>query len=93
MRGYLGGLAVVLTVAAQPSQDAAPQPFRTGVDVVHVDVSVLGANRQPVRGLAATDFNQWGFASRASRAFLAITGCVSRCYGTSIANGTMSVPQ
>ena len=54
MRGYLVALAILST--AQLPQEPAPQTFRTGVDVVHVDVSVLDANRQPVRGLTAADF-------------------------------------
>jgi VWFA-related protein len=39
-------------------QDPPPslQTFRTGVDIVQVDVSVLDRDRRPVRGLAATDF-------------------------------------
>ena len=36
----------------QPEQP----PFRSGVDVVRVDVSVLDRNRVPVRGLTAADF-------------------------------------
>ena len=35
----------------------APQPtFRTTVDIVHLDVSVLDRDRRPVRGLKPTDF-------------------------------------
>jgi VWFA-related protein len=54
------GLAWSLTlVAAQqaPTTPDAPQAtFRTGVEVVQLDVSVLDKNRQPVRGLTAADF-------------------------------------
>ena len=35
---------------------SALQTFRTGVDIVQVDVSVLDGDRLPVRGLAASDF-------------------------------------
>jgi VWFA-related protein len=41
--------------AQQPPADQPPA-FRTGVDVVQVDVSVLDKNRRPVRGLTAADF-------------------------------------
>jgi VWFA-related protein len=38
-------------------QDAqAPPTFRGGVDVVQLDVTVLGNDRKPLRGLTATDF-------------------------------------
>jgi VWFA-related protein len=33
------------------------EPFRTGVDLVHIDVSVLDQHDQPVRGLVAEDFS------------------------------------
>ncbi len=56
MRGSVVALAVLLTAAAQTPQDPTPQTFRTGVDVVHVDVSVLDVDRRPVRGLTAADF-------------------------------------
>jgi VWFA-related protein len=49
----LGFAAVV--VASQPQQ-ITPQPFRAGIDIVHVDVSVLDRDRKPVQGLAAADF-------------------------------------
>jgi VWFA-related protein len=40
------------------AQDQAQRPprFRTGVDVVELDVSVLDRDRRPVRGLTAADF-------------------------------------
>jgi VWFA-related protein len=37
-------------------QDQQPPTFRSGVDVVVLDVTVLDRNRQPVRGLSASDF-------------------------------------
>ena len=41
----------------QPAPSQSPQsPFRTGVDLVHLDVSVPDANDQPVTGLTADDF-------------------------------------
>jgi VWFA-related protein len=48
-------LAGVVTVGA--FQDQAQRPvFRTGIDVIQVDVSVLDKQRRPVRGLTAEDF-------------------------------------
>ncbi len=43
-------------VLAQPQQTGRPQ-FRSGVDLVHLDVSVLDKDRRPVRGLTAADFS------------------------------------
>ncbi len=42
----------VLVAAQQPER----QTFRTGIDVVQVDVSVLDRSRVPVQGLTAADF-------------------------------------
>jgi hypothetical protein len=48
----LSSAASVLAIA----QQAAQPTFRSGVDVVQVDVSVLDKIRVPVRGLTAADF-------------------------------------
>ena len=47
--------AVLTAVVAQESQQPPPR-FRTGVDVVLLDVTVLDRDRRPVRGLQARDF-------------------------------------
>ncbi len=44
-------VALALPVAQQP-----PPTFRTGVEAVVLDVSVLDKDRRPVRGLTAADF-------------------------------------
>ena len=50
-------LAVAAGNAAQSPQSSDPQQiFRTGVDLVRLDVSVLDKNRQPIHGLRAEDF-------------------------------------
>ena len=46
------GAASVLAIA----QEAGQPTFRSGIDVVQVDVSVLDRSRVPVRGLTAADF-------------------------------------
>jgi VWFA-related protein len=46
------GVAAVLTA----QQVTPPQPFRSGIDIVHVDVSVLDRDRKPIEGLTAADF-------------------------------------
>ena len=60
MRRVLACLLVVLAPAhsdAQSPQTSDPQQtFRTGVDLVRLDVSVLDKNRQPIHGLRAEDF-------------------------------------
>ncbi|OFW06471.1 MAG: hypothetical protein A3H96_12385 [Acidobacteria bacterium RIFCSPLOWO2_02_FULL_67_36] len=45
------------SLAAAQAQTPTPAPrFRSGVDLVHLDVSVLDRNRRPVRGLTPADF-------------------------------------
>lgn len=51
----VAGLSAVS--ARQSAQPAAPRPqFRSTVDTVHLDVSVLDRSRRPVRGLMPADF-------------------------------------
>ena len=50
-------LAVLLAVAGVALGAQAPGPqFRSGVELVHLDVSVLDKDRRPVKGLGAHDF-------------------------------------
>jgi VWFA-related protein len=54
-----GCLTVILTLsvtAQQPQPGQKPLVFRSAVDLVHLDVSVLDKNRHPVRGLTDKDF-------------------------------------
>jgi VWFA-related protein len=52
-------LSVVAADARQGQSPSAPQQpvFRVGVDVTQLDVSVLGKDRKPIRGLTAADFS------------------------------------
>lgn len=61
MRWLIGSLVVFLGAAvivgvADEQQSASQSTFRTGVDVVQVDVSVLDRDRRPVQGLTSADF-------------------------------------
>lgn len=60
MHRMLLSLAILLVSSGQTVERQAParsdQRFRSGVEFVTLDVSVLGRNRQPVRGLTAADF-------------------------------------
>jgi VWFA-related protein len=51
-----GLLALLVDVAAQQTPSKPEATFKSGVDVVHVDVSVLDQDRHPVQGLSAADF-------------------------------------
>ncbi len=51
------GLATLALVAQTGPGPAQPPPrFRTGIDVIQLDVTVLDPQRRPVRGLTAADF-------------------------------------
>ena len=49
-------LGVTALTASQPQAPAQAPAFRSGIDLVHLDVSVLDRNRRPVRGLIPADF-------------------------------------
>ena len=53
-----GWLAVLVCLSAQqPAPTTSQLPtFRTGIDAIQLDVSVLDKDRKPVRGLTAADF-------------------------------------
>jgi VWFA-related protein len=60
-RLFATGVTVVIGLAAASAQQqgppAPPRPqFRSSIDTVHLDVSVLDRNRRPVRGLTPADF-------------------------------------
>ena len=55
--GVLGIALTSLTLVARAGQSQAPQTtFKSSVELVDVDVSVLDDHRQPVKGLTAADF-------------------------------------
>src|SRR5205814_1239631 len=49
-------LSVAIAGAVGIAQDRQLPTFKTGVQLVRIDVSVLDERRQPVRGLQASDF-------------------------------------
>jgi hypothetical protein len=50
--------AIVAVSVLLRAQDQQPKPvFKTGVELVHLDVSVLDKDRKPVQGLTAADFS------------------------------------
>lgn len=55
MRSSLAAVATAIGLAVQ-QPPISPPAFRSGIDLVQVDVSVLDRARQPVRGLGAADF-------------------------------------
>ena len=60
MRRILTSVLVVAAGAAYqaqaPQSGAVQETFRTGVELVRLDVSVLDKDRRPIRGLTAQDF-------------------------------------
>src|SRR5690606_38945493 len=60
MRRLVATVAVAgVAVSGAGARQDPSQPrtiFRSSVDLVHLDVSVLDANRRPVRGLGPADF-------------------------------------
>jgi VWFA-related protein len=53
MRFFLVLTTATVCLAAQQQQ---PPTFKSGIEIFHLDVSVLDRNRKPVRGLTAADF-------------------------------------
>jgi VWFA-related protein len=49
-------LVALLVIAAAPQEQSTGRQFRTGVDLVRVDVTVLDRDGRPVHGLSAADF-------------------------------------
>jgi VWFA-related protein len=55
IKGVAGAFLAITLLSAQTQPPATPQ-FRSGVDLVHLDISVLDRDRRPVRGLTPADF-------------------------------------
>jgi VWFA-related protein len=55
--GCIGCITTILGATLLAQQPPQPPTFRSGVDIVQVDVSVLDKDRRPVRGLTAADFS------------------------------------
>jgi VWFA-related protein len=54
----LSAVALAGAIGVRAAQEPAPnQTFRSGVDVIQLDVSVLDKNRHPVHGLTKDDFS------------------------------------
>lgn len=49
-------VACLLALSLGQDQSQPPPRFRSGVDIILLDVTVLDKHRRPVRGLTATDF-------------------------------------
>src|SRR3954469_9454208 len=55
-RVWLAFTGAALAAAAFAQEQSQRSSFRTGVQLVRIDVSVLDGKREPVRGLQASDF-------------------------------------
>ena len=55
-RVLIGGLVAALAAVPVATQQQGQPSFRSRLDLVHLDVSVLDRDRKPVRGLTAADF-------------------------------------